>query len=121
MHADALALPIADEFADCVISIAVIHHFASLERRLNAVREMLRITKVGGEILIYVWSVTDTMGSSTDKFVKWSHQTLASVTNRYYHFFAKGELEALCLTCGGCEIIKSYFDKENWACLVRKL
>lgn len=41
---------------DYVISVAVIHHFSTEERRLEAINELVRITKPGGTILIYVWA-----------------------------------------------------------------
>jgi ubiquinone/menaquinone biosynthesis C-methylase UbiE len=43
-RADALELPIRDACFDAVISIAVIHHFSTLERRQRAIREILRVT-----------------------------------------------------------------------------
>ncbi|KAI4462733.1 hypothetical protein MML48_4g00011027 [Holotrichia oblita] len=51
-----LNIPIRDNVADGCISIAVIHHLANEERRLQAVQEMARILKVGGKCLIYVWA-----------------------------------------------------------------
>jgi SAM-dependent methyltransferase len=41
---------------DSVISIAVIHHFSTKTLRIEAIKEMHRILKVGGKVLIYVWA-----------------------------------------------------------------
>ena len=41
---------------DACISIAVIHHLSTKERRENAIRELLRIVKPNGLVLIYVWA-----------------------------------------------------------------
>lgn len=41
---------------DNVICVAVIHHLSTDERRLQAIRELIRITKSGGNILIQVWA-----------------------------------------------------------------
>ena len=41
---------------DAVISIAVIHHISTPERRLEALRELYRVARPGGVILVYVWS-----------------------------------------------------------------
>nr|CAG4716180.1 unnamed protein product [Naegleria fowleri] len=49
-------LPFRGEYFDVVISVAVIHHFATRERRMQAIRELFRICKKGGEVLIYVWA-----------------------------------------------------------------
>ncbi|KAG5882107.1 hypothetical protein JTB14_016870 [Gonioctena quinquepunctata] len=51
-----LTLPLKDNSVDGSMSIAVIHHLATEERRLQALREMVRVLKVGGRALIYVWA-----------------------------------------------------------------
>lgn len=53
---DCLAVPIRSNSIDGAISIAVIHHLASEERRLNAITEMARILRPSGRALIYVWA-----------------------------------------------------------------
>lgn len=54
--ADNLTLPFRDGAFDAVISIGVIHHFSSQSRRLQAVKEMCRLLRPGGQIMIYVWA-----------------------------------------------------------------
>ncbi|KAG2373411.1 hypothetical protein C9374_012150 [Naegleria lovaniensis] len=49
-------LPFRGEYFDVVISVAVIHHFATPERRMQAIRELFRICRKGGDVLIYVWA-----------------------------------------------------------------
>jgi SAM-dependent methyltransferase len=51
---------------DAAISIAVIHHFATPERRRHAIAEMCRILRVGGKALIYVWSFEEGVSSESD-------------------------------------------------------
>lgn len=53
---DCLAVPIRSESIDGAISIAVIHHLASEERRLHAIKEMTRVLRPSGRALIYVWA-----------------------------------------------------------------
>jgi alkylated DNA repair protein alkB family protein 8 len=53
---DCLSLPIPSDSIDACISIAVIHHLATRERRLRAIKEMIRVLKVNGQALIYVWA-----------------------------------------------------------------
>ena len=53
---DCLELPIRDETVDACISIAVIHHLATRERRLQAINQMIRVLVKGGTALIYVWA-----------------------------------------------------------------
>ncbi|KAA8499068.1 tRNA (carboxymethyluridine(34)-5-O)-methyltransferase [Porphyridium purpureum] len=54
--ADGLRSPYRSSCADAVISIAVLHHISSEARRIDAVRELLRLLRVGGTLLIYVWA-----------------------------------------------------------------
>lgn len=42
---------------DACISIAVIHHLSTAERRANAIKELVRIVKPHGCVLIYVWAL----------------------------------------------------------------
>ena len=46
---------------DFAICIAVIHHFSSHERRLEACNELLRIVIPGGKVLIFVWAFEQTV------------------------------------------------------------
>ena len=54
---DCLQLPYRSEVFDALICIAVIHHLSTEERRLSALREMARILKSGGHMLVYVWAM----------------------------------------------------------------
>jgi SAM-dependent methyltransferase len=54
---DAMRTPFRDSAFDAAISIAVIHHFACEDRRVEAIAELGRIVKPGGQVLIYVWAV----------------------------------------------------------------
>jgi len=58
---------------DAAISIAVIHHFATPERRLQAVHEMVRVIRRGGRGLIAVWAFEQAKAShhEQDVFVPW--------------------------------------------------
>jgi len=82
--ADALDLPHPDSRFDFAISIAVIHHFSSPERRCHALRSILATLKVpnnnsdGGRALIYVWALEQKKsrrgwdeGDRQDVFVPW--------------------------------------------------
>jgi ubiquinone/menaquinone biosynthesis C-methylase UbiE len=50
-------LDFADDFFDAVVSIAVFHHFPDKQFRLAMAKELFRITKPGGEIIITVWNL----------------------------------------------------------------
>lgn len=53
---DCLEVPLRDNSVDACISIAVIHHLATKERRIKAIDEIVRILVSGGTALIYVWA-----------------------------------------------------------------
>ena len=74
--ADSLKLPVRSESFDAAISIAVIHHFSNELLRIQALREILRIVKKGGKILIYVWAMEQKEKKFTeqDNFVPWHLQ-----------------------------------------------
>lgn len=57
MVCDNLALPYRDDSFDAVLSVAVVHHFATTERRVNALRELARVLRIGGRLLISVWAM----------------------------------------------------------------
>ena len=144
--ADSLKLPIRSESFDAAISIAVIHHFSNELLRIQALKEIFRIVKKGGLVLVYVWAMEQKEKKFTeqDNFVPWHLQnkyenetkvgTLengpnimqekkidCTVYQRYYHVFYKGELEDIINKTGDdIEIIKSYFDHANWCCIIKK-
>lgn len=55
--ADAVNLPYRTGFGDAAISIAVLHHLSTENRRKRAIDELVRAVKKGGLILITVWAV----------------------------------------------------------------
>lgn len=111
--------------------------------RLKAIAELLRILTVNGTLLIYVWALEQEEKKFTqqDNFVPWHLQNTyetevkvetmgpevlkeenknATVYHRYYHVFAKGELENLINTFDNVSILDSYYDHANWCCIVKK-
>uniref|UniRef100_UPI003AB0044F tRNA (carboxymethyluridine(34)-5-O)-methyltransferase alkbh8 isoform X1 n=1 Tax=Centroberyx gerrardi TaxID=166262 RepID=UPI003AB0044F len=67
---DALDVPLQTATCDACISIAVIHHFSTQERRLAAVRELVRLLKPGGRALIYVWALEQEYNKQRSKYLK---------------------------------------------------
>ena len=56
MACDNQTLPFRESCFDAVISVGVIHHFASAKRRTKALEELYRILRPGGKMLVYVWA-----------------------------------------------------------------
>ncbi|NXD10346.1 ALKB8 protein, partial [Nothocercus nigrocapillus] len=67
---DALAVPIRSGSCDACISVAVIHHFATAERRLATIRELARLLRPGGTALIYVWAMEQEYRKQKSKYLK---------------------------------------------------
>ncbi|XP_038184486.1 probable tRNA methyltransferase 9B [Arvicola amphibius] len=57
MICDNLNLPFRDQGFDAIISIGVIHHFSTKQRRIRAIKEMARVLAPGGQLMIYVWAM----------------------------------------------------------------
>ncbi|XP_077518767.1 class I SAM-dependent methyltransferase fire dancer [Amblyomma americanum] len=81
---DALALPFRDEALDAALSVAVLHHLASTERRVQALRELARVLRVGGRVLITVWAMEQTQRKfeSQDVLVPYRQPTKSSSEDR---------------------------------------
>ncbi|KAL4898423.1 S-adenosyl-L-methionine-dependent methyltransferase [Aspergillus ambiguus] len=133
--ADILHLPHPDSFFDFAISIAVIHHLSTPDRRVKAIREILRTLKPstddapGGRALLYVWALEQKnsrrgwdKGDQKDIMVPWVLKNRSApdqdgaepkVFHRYYHLFEESELERDINTAGG-RVLESGYDKDNW-------
>ncbi|KAL4959427.1 tRNA (carboxymethyluridine(34)-5-O)-methyltransferase [Aspergillus stella-maris] len=133
--ADILNLPHPDSFFDFAISIAVVHHLSTPERRIQAVREILRTLRPasgdvpGGRALVYVWALEQKnsrrgwdKGDDQDIMVPWVLKTPESqatpnvqpkVYHRYYHLYQGSELEQDVVSAGG-RVLESGYDRDNW-------
>jgi ubiquinone/menaquinone biosynthesis C-methylase UbiE len=49
---------------DACLSIAVLHHISTVQRRKMLIAECLRVIKVGGKALFYAWAQDQTGGHS---------------------------------------------------------
>lgn len=67
---DALAVPIRSGSCDACISIAVIHHFATAERRVAALQELVRLLRPGGKALVYVWAMEQEYKEKKSKYLR---------------------------------------------------
>ncbi|XP_061916312.1 probable tRNA methyltransferase 9B isoform X1 [Entelurus aequoreus] len=76
---DGLHLPYRDGCFDAVLSIAVIHHLSTKERRIRAIKEMARTLRAGGRIMIYVWAMEQKRRKfeKQDIFVPWNPNPLS--------------------------------------------
>ncbi|XP_077984848.1 tRNA (carboxymethyluridine(34)-5-O)-methyltransferase alkbh8-like [Glandiceps talaboti] len=75
---DALSVPLRSNSCDVVISIAVIHHLSTQERRLQAIREIVRILRCGGQALVYVWAMEQERFKVKSKYLKGAKKMITS-------------------------------------------
>ena len=66
-----------DACVDAVISIAVLHHISSKERRMQLLTEMARIMKPGAKGLVTVWA---SQQEDQKKLAKWQPLSQADST-----------------------------------------
>ncbi|XP_011311375.1 alkylated DNA repair protein alkB homolog 8 [Fopius arisanus] len=69
---DCLQLPFKSKSLDAVISIAVIHHLSTPERRRSAFLEILRVLRPGGRCLIYVWAKDQHWNSKDSTYLRFN-------------------------------------------------
>ena len=133
-------LPHPEGKFDFVISIATIHHLSTRERRRAAIEFILKAlrknehrsgTSESGRALIFVWALEQKssrrgwdIGDKQDVLVPWvknpehskdinGSERHSSTFQRYYHLYAKGELEDDLRVAGGHLVTRGY-DRDNW-------
>jgi len=129
--ADTLALPHQAGRFDFAISIAVVHHLSTPERRREAIQGILDcLGKGDGKALVYVWALEQKgsrrgwdEGGEQDVMVPWvmkvgkknggSDGPSEKTFQRYYHLYRKGELEEDIMAVGG-KILEVGYEKDNW-------
>ena len=119
-----LAIPAPDALYDHTMSIAVIHHLRTRQEREQAIRELVRVTRPGGTVLIYVWAAEQPADSKRkftagDTMVPF-HCKDGTICERFYHIYAKGELEAEIQSAVGPVEIQSFYDTGNWCAVLHK-
>jgi tRNA (uracil-5-)-methyltransferase TRM9 len=124
---DMLSLPFKDNSFDFILSVASLHHLASVEKRKKAIAEMIRVCKKGGKIFILVWAFEQPSNSrrkfeTQDEMVDWFCPEDEKRYFRYYHLYRQGELEEE-IICSfkdnfqenyNLKIEKSFYEAGNW-------
>lgn len=125
IQGDILQIPFDDNCVDACMSIAVIHHLSSRAERVAAIRELIRITKPGGKILIYVWAFEQPPDSkrkftSHDEMVPFKTRD-GTVHYRYYHLYTDGELLSEVMeACPELKVIDSHVEYGNYVIIAEK-
>lgn len=128
INASQSSLAFENNYFNTVYSIAVFHHIPGEELRKEIIKEIYRVTKPGGYIIITVWNLwqkryiknilknwlNKIIGESkldwNDCYVTFKNNQ-GKVFNRYHYVFTKNELKSLFSGAGfmieRCDIIES--------------
>ena len=124
--ANNLYLPFTDNSIDYILSIAVIHHLSTYERRMKSIYELIRILHPGGKLLIQVWAMKQP-DNSRRKFTKQNNLVEFQTSDkkikeyRFYHVFRENELDDMFSRIPGIKIVKSYWEIGNWIVEIEKI
>jgi alkylated DNA repair protein alkB family protein 8 len=96
---DMTNLPFEDNYFDAIISIASFHHLSTTERRIECLKEMHRVLKPGGKILLSIWSINQSHNKKLnnqftfgDNIVPFKNNKGYIIGNRYYYIFELDEI-----------------------------
>ncbi len=108
--ADVGHLPYADETFDWAISVATYHHIKGNRQREDALHELRRVLKPGGEAFITAWNRWQPRFWLSRREVAVPWQAKGETLYRYYYLFSYPELEKLAKKAG-LEVLKSFPEK----------
>ncbi|XP_054846449.1 probable tRNA methyltransferase 9B [Eublepharis macularius] len=85
MVCDNLNLPFRGQCFNAVISVGVIHHFSTKQRRIKAIKEMARVLVPGGQMMIYVWAMEQKTRrfEKQDVFVPWNRALCSQLLSEH--------------------------------------
>lgn len=116
---DILNINYPNDTFDNAMSIAVVHHLSTHERRKHSLEELTRVTKPNGLIFVLVMA-TDVHLKRTLIEENNTQDVLILFNNkpRYYHLFEENEL--ISLLPEGVTLVKSFREKGNYGIYFRK-
>ena len=104
INSNMIELPFKNDIFDSIICIASFHHLYYREDKISALKEMKRVVKIGGKILLSVWSkqqpdkTKKNFSNYGNNIVTWNKY--GKVYERYYYIFKIDELYTLLKICG---------------------
>jgi len=123
---DILKLPFVKEEFDAALAVAVLHHIPSAKLRRAALKEISRVLKPNGYLLMTNWNLWQNKYrhliwlhllkkifhlndfDKGDVLVPWKSPKGKIIQQRYYHAFTTNELSTLAEN-SGFKIIKQYY------------
>jgi ubiquinone/menaquinone biosynthesis C-methylase UbiE len=117
-------LPFKNNTFDYSICISVVHHLSTHERRLQAIREMIRVVKPGGKILFNMWSVENQDKRhfiQGDNYVAWNMKPVKNrITESHLRYYYIHDIYSIYSFCENIvanikvTINIIYNEKGNW-------
>jgi len=96
VHADAAALPLADDAVGLATYVATLHHLSPRSARVRSLDELARVLAPDGAALVSAWSTAHDRFDREEGFdttVDWTLPGGETVA-RYYHIYSPAEFEA---------------------------
>tara|TARA_Y100000741_G_scaffold84689_1_gene62348 strand:+ start:3802 stop:4425 length:624 start_codon:yes stop_codon:yes gene_type:complete len=94
-----IKIDLKSNIADAIICIAVFHHLSTDAHRIDALKEMKRLLKPEGKILLSVWSINQPVKTRRkfnnfgNNIVIWNSYN--KIFERYYYIFKIDEIKSL--------------------------
>lgn len=126
-RADGLKIPLRSGVFDHIIQIAVIHHFATENRRIQCLKEIARLLKINGTAYVTAWSTKQLKKTYTeqDQLVPWhvrkDFDKNEPEFERFYHLFVKGEFAILISQIPELELISEKWVGGNWEVELKRI
>ncbi len=128
MVGDCSRLPFRTNSFNASISVAVIHHLDSVNKRHLALQEQIRVTRPGGLIFLQVWGNGFTRsdqkfipvenGDPDDYLVRWQKHD-GKKYYRYYHLFSESEFIDLVHAFSNVTVVKKFYEHDNWGAILK--
>ena len=115
-------LSFKDQTFDVIYCIAAFHHLPDKKTRVQALKEMKRVLKPGGRVVMTNWHLWGKWGREKVKegkystargnnfLIPWRDEKRNITVQRFYHGFTRGELRAL-FREAGFRVEKQYISK----------
>ncbi len=116
IECDMINIPLGDNLFDGIICIASFHHLSNFENRLQSLKEMKRLIKKSGKIMISVWSINQPL-KTKKTFNKYgntivTYNKFGKIYDRYYYIFQINEILNL-FNLVGFILNKHFYDCGN--------
>lgn len=112
-------LPFLDHEFNVIFCIAVFHHLPTPETRVQALREMKRVLKPGGKIILTNWNLLGDWakkkygeGDHANFVIPWKDAKRKIMAERFYHAFTPDEIALLCKKAG-LKVEELYYTKKG--------